>query len=70
MMKDLQHKFRSDCEDNYLNTSGPKINSQFSQARGKDTSPSKDQFVVGHPKLAKLRDLIVQHFRTKKEQNI
>ena len=46
------------------------MNSQYSQAQSKSTSPNKDDFVVGHPKLAKLRDLIVQHFRTKEEQRI
>ena len=70
MMNDLRHKFRQDCDNMILNTSRPKINSQFSQPQGKRTSPSKDEFLVGHPKLAKLRDLIVQHFRTKEEQKI
>ena len=68
MMNRLQHKFRSDSEDSKLNTSRPKFHSQFSQVTNK-ISPTKDSFVVGHPKLAKLRDLIVQHFRVKEEQN-
>ena len=70
MMNKLQHKFRSDSEDSKLNTSRPKLHSQFSQGPAKKISPTKDSFVVGHPKLAKLRDLIVQHFRVKEEQNI
>ena len=70
MMKDLRQKFILDCDNNSLNTSRPKINSQFSQAQAKRVSPSKDEFIVGHPKLGKLRDLIVEHFRGKEEQNV
>ena len=70
IMNDLRHKFRLDCENSNLNTSRPKMNSQYTQAQNIGVSPSKDQFVVGHPKLAKLRDLIVQHFRTKEDQHI
>ena len=69
MMNDLKHKFRKDSENSNLNTSRPKLNSQFTQVQGKNTSPI-DDFVVGHPKLAKLRDMIVQHFQAKEASNV
>ena len=69
MMIDLQHKFRSDCDNINLNTSRPKMTSQYTQAQTNNKSPNKDEFLVGHPKLAKLRDLIVDHFRSKEEND-
>ena len=69
MMNELKHKFRKDSENSNLNSSRPKINSQFTQLQNKSSSP-KDDFIVGHPKLAKLRDLIVEHFQSKEAQNV
>ena len=69
MMNDLKHKFRKDSENSSLNSSRPKINSQLTQIQGKSSSP-KDDFIVGHPKLAKLRDLIIEHFQAKENLNI
>ena len=69
MMNDLKHKFRKDSENSSLNSSRPKINSQLTQIQGKSSSP-KDDFIVGHPKLAKLRDLIIEHFQAKENHNI
>ena len=69
MMNELKHKFRKDSENSNLNSSRPKINSQFTQVQSKSSGPKED-FIVGHPKLSKLRDLIVEHFRNKEAQNV
>lgn len=69
LMADLKKKFSEDVNNSRLNASGPRLWSQFS---GNDSvaSQSTPALVLGHPKLEKLRDMVVKHFQDKKKENI
>ncbi len=59
----LSEKFSEDAETSRLNASGPQLVSQFGEEEQLPGSALDNNMVLGHPKLEKLRDLVVQHFR-------
>ena len=69
-MSDLRAKFSEDSNNTRLNTSGPKLWSQFAANSGSGSTQANAPLVLGHPKLEKLRDMVLQHFRDKEEEKI
>jgi ERCC4-related helicase len=63
---ELREKLSTDLNNSRLNSSGPKLPSQFSQPEeGAETG-----IVLGHPKLERLREMVLEHFRTKESEGV
>jgi hypothetical protein len=67
-MSDLRSKFSEDSNNSRLNSSGPKLWSQFAGATATQTSAIP--LVLGHPKLEKLRDMVLKHFKEKEQEKV
>lgn len=72
MKAELDEKFSNDPDVSRLNSSRPRVISQFGGDDGGGNNAADDDFldasnnpgiVLGHPKLEKLRDLVLEHFR-------
>ena len=59
----LKEKFCQDSSESRLNLSRPQLLSQF----GPSQKTEEKEFILGHPKLEKLRDVVIDHFQKKKE---
>ena len=68
---ELENKFAGDLNNSHLNSSKPQMLSQFGPSQGGATA-SLDQapIVLGHPKLEKLKELVVAHFKQKKAEDV
>ena len=69
----LEAKFSEDKNNSHLNSSKPQMLSQFGptqEKRASTASLQQDSLVLGHPKLEKLKELVVAHFREKKNENV
>lgn len=64
---DLRTKFSKDADNSMLNSSRPHLLSQFGQTSQEN---SDDDIVLGHPKLVQLRDIVLDHFRRKREEGV
>ena len=69
-MSSLRSKFSEDANNSRLNSSGPRLWSQFGSSADGTPSQSSPALVLSHPKLEKLRDMVVQHFRDKQNEKI
>ena len=65
---ELRDKFCEDLNHSRLNVSRPQLITQFGQTQTQ-VQP-KDDFPLGHPKLEKLRDTVVEHFKKHKDESI
>ena len=70
LMSSLRSKFSEDANNSRLNSSGPRLWSQFGSASDGNPTQNSPALVLGHPKLEKLRDMVVQHFRDKQSENV
>lgn len=62
----LKQKFSNDTNHSRLNTTKPLLLSQFGSAK----QDENDEFALGHPKLEKLRETVIEHFKAKQRENI
>lgn len=67
IINDLREKFSGDLNHSRLNTSRPHLLSQFGQTQA---SKEKEDFPLGHPKLEKLRETVIEHFKNHKTNNV
>ena len=67
-MSDLKSKYSEDVNNSRLNTSGPRVWSQFGNTG--DAVATHSSLALGHPKLGKLRDMVLQHFKDKEKEKI
>ena len=68
LMSDLKSKYSEDVNNSRLNTSGPRVWSQFGNTG--DAVATHSSLALGHPKLGKLRDMVLQHFKDKEKEKI
>ncbi len=68
----LAEKFAGDANNSRLNASGPAMPSQLGSDGGLPQQPPSqvEDIVLGHPKLEKLRDMVVEHFRAKEAEGV
>eukprot|EP00095_Tigriopus_kingsejongensis_P003009 maker-scaffold170_size291898-snap-gene-0.16 protein:Tk03009 transcript:maker-scaffold170_size291898-snap-gene-0.16-mRNA-1 annotation:"hypothetical protein LOTGIDRAFT_127429" len=66
VLSSLLEKFSEDPKHFRLNSSRPHLLSQFGSARDSQEA----NLVLGHPKLEKLRDMVVAHFQTKQAEGL
>ncbi len=67
-MSTLKSKYSEDMNNSRLNTSGPRVWSQFGNTG--DEVATHSSLALGHPKLAKLRDMVLQHFKDKEKEKV
>ena len=60
MLADLREKFSEDSNHSRLNVSRHQLLTQF----GATQNTPKEEFPLGHPKLEKLRGIVIEHFKT------
>ncbi len=68
IMMVLKEKFSTDLNHSRLNVSRPQLLSQFGSLKSQDNDIG--EFVLGHPKLEKLRETVIAHFQQKKREDI
>ena len=60
MLADLREKFSEDSNHSRLNVSRHQLLTQF----GATQNTPKEEFPLGHPKLEKLRGIVIEHFKS------
>jgi Fanconi anemia group M protein len=66
VMSEMREKFVGDADHSRLNASGPRVLTQIPSQL--NSSRQGEEIVLGHPKLEKLKELVVDHFRTKQRE--
>ncbi len=68
IIEDLRVKFSEDANYSRLNRSRPQLLTQF--GANTSQSQSREDLSLGHPKLEKLRDIVVGHFKNMEAQGV
>ncbi len=70
IIADMREKFSDDAKFSRLNTSGPRLLTQFGANTSGAAASTQSEISLGHPKLDKLREIVVDHFKTMEAKGV